>query len=366
MTATTVAAEVIAAIDQALADGDPISAIRLYREATGSALHPARQYIDARRAALASASLPEPVRAYLASGYARQGALLAHWRNPLGDWCVLVDTAAADATPLELGVFPDAVGSWGHALSGYRLGWDRLRAALDGAGLDGAGWGDDDAVRNALRARLPVAQRAAATASGYCLPPPFPNRSAMMVIEGARFVQDWWLLPWRPEPSLWQARLAALDTDPGLRGALEAEQRPGTDPVDAASAWVLCHHHCVRSGWMTANGERVFADLEAQPPDWQRLSPDARAGFALLRGLVDCAGQQYERLPWWLAAAARRRGARIGLTDPFQLALLAGQADALLAAFQGHAVAGDIGAVLTCVRDAAASGAWLLGWEPES
>lgn len=147
--ATEPDAELLSRIDAALADQQVIEAIRLYREAMQVSLIEGRRFIEARKALLPSAApaehigdaVPEQVRRYLDTGHARSGELLAWWRNPRGDFCVLVRYASTPQPLFEIGVFPPVVGHWGHDLNGLRCDLPQLVDALMGEGFFGAEWG---------------------------------------------------------------------------------------------------------------------------------------------------------------------------------------------------------------------------------
>lgn len=358
------------AIDAALAESRTIDAIRLYREATGVGLFPARQALEARaRETARPAGPPEPVTRYLNSGFARPGELWTWWTADNGDWCVLVRLSEAGSPRFELGVFPPNVGSWGQQLNGATLSLTELTTAVSGSGLLPTGTAIPTAIREALRGRLSGLVVAAPTRSprkGYVS----ASRTALHRLDDAAF-QAWLHLP-EPLPwGQWEQLLTRARALPAADDQLEGLDLPGAadsvtlPPMLAPVLFVLCATDCSEDAFVIERTDHYFGDLEAIEL-LAGASPNTAVAWHLFRRCVDVAGNDRPRLPRWLQAFCRTRASSVGLLTPAEARSVASARGELEVLLSGKADVGDTRALLDLIAAAAAHGQWVLGFEPGS
>jgi hypothetical protein len=377
---TGLRAELLTEIDAALIEQRMIEAIRIYRQETGVTLAEARDFVEVRQRALgplrlleagaAVATLPGDVQRYLDSGHARKGELFGWWRSPRADWCVLVRYANEPQAMFEIGVFPPAIGHWGHDLHGLRCTAIELAAALDGGGFAGAEW-DGPKIVAELRQRLRGISSTSDSASKLRATPR-PSCSTVFVLDGACFERDWLCLIPPLDPVWWAPRRLRVANDAelielaGLLPGRYLEQ--GNSAIECSSEagpmlWALCHEECLRESVQAQSSDTLFADIESHPPDWRGLSIGTRPAWNTLLALVDIAARRRDALPWWLQAAAEYSTASIGLLGPSDTRRLSQCATELLDLFVDRPEQPDIAACLKLCSRAAQESHWLLGWE---
>jgi len=374
----TLDAQLLAEIDAALAAQRMFDAIRIYRQATQISLADARVFIETRQALVSATaapvsaqaeSTPAEIERYLQSGHARTGDLIAWWRSPRGDFCVLVRYAITPQVEFELGVFPAVVGHWGHDLNGLTCGLADLQRALSGSGFAGAEWGVGNPIVANIRMALSVAKAQPSTPSCERAR---PSRSAVFLLDGERFERDWLYLPTQLDPAWWEPRRQQIAADSELAElAMELAidfQTPAVATFNATPAmgpllWALCHRECASDSVLADSSDSLFADLEAQPPAWSTLSAAAQPAWSTLLAMVDCSAHRRAMLPWWLQAAASHSAASVGLLSAIDCRLLHRFASELHALFGGHLAQADIAARLLMCERAAAANDWVLGWE---
>lgn len=128
--------------------------------------------------------------------------------------------------------------------------------------------------------------------------------------------------------------------------------------------WECCRQDCGTS-WINSNStDTFFADLEAQPPAWQGLSPAAARAWEAWIALGGVSGPRGEPLPWWLEGARQVRDATAGLARPESVALIHRHAGEIRALFAQKPAAADADAFLHLLAEGAARGASALAWEP--
>jgi hypothetical protein len=129
----------------------------------------------------------------------------------------------------------------------------------------------------------------------------------------------------------------------------------------------LCLAECEAAAHEIGGVDFFFADLEASPPPRAALAGDAHPAWDKLLDAVDTSGIRRRSLPWWLHEAARARDSCAGLLDPHEVAVLGEHLGAIapwLATSLNPTHREDAAALLELVRQAAAGGHWVLGWEP--
>jgi hypothetical protein len=368
----------LAKIDGALAGQRMFEEMRVYRLAMQASMTEARAFVEARQALLSTGSAPvlapanatpAEVQRYLQSDHARAGNLIAWWRGPRGDYCVLVRYATTPQAKFELGVFPAVVGHWGHDLNGLTCDLADLQRALAGNGFTGAEWGAGNPVIASIQAALDAGQTKQAAPSPERAR---PNRSVLFLLDGERFERDCRYLPTQLDPSWWEMRRQEIAADSELSelaSELSIEfQYPAVAAFNAGPAigpmlWTLCHRECAGAEVLAESSDSLFADLEARPPGWRSLSPAVLPAWNTLLAMVDCSARRRDCLPWWLQAAASHSSASVGMLSAVDCRLLHHFADPLHALFNEHPAQADIFARLELCARAAAGNHWVLGWE---
>lgn len=257
----------MAEIERALREQQKITAIRLYREATGASLFAARQFLE-------------------------------------GHFGALAQTAPIEAAP---------------------------------------------APPSIVHPPAPAAPRSGAT--------------ALYLLAEPAFAASYEALPRSLSAAAWKA-MCALAPEEAEEAAcpVEGDIVPLT-PMAGLVIWECCRQNC-GAGWVnSATTDTFFADLEAQPPDWQSLPASAMPAWEAWIALGGVSGPRGQ-LPWWLEGARRSRGAWVGLANPEAVALMHRHARELSGLFTQSRMAADVDAFLHLLGAGAARGASALVWEP--
>ena len=132
--------------------------------------------------------------------------------------------------------------------------------------------------------------------------------------------------------------------------------------------WALCKTDCVIADYDTEFSQRFFADLLRQSPDLN-LEPSLKQAWAAFCKIVDLNGMYTQDLPWWVQTTAQIQRFNAGLLNPREVETVA-QGAAELYETLGESLTrseehDDLQRSLAIIKEAAASGCWLLGWEPQ-
>ena len=325
------------------------------------------------------------IERYLASGFARPGEMVGHWRNARGDVCVLVMFQREPQALFELGVFKPEIGSWGHDLNGFTLSRQELEAAIDGQreiyGTDLAGLTH---VREGLRVRLnalfapkvaakPVSQPATQPAT---VPYWRSSHTVFFSLAAEPLEADFVYRPATMSNAAWLLFLQAAAADSDMQEYCDAlpaaalQRQPTTLRIPLAAAplvWMSCLQHCEARSVGVDSLDTLFADLACAPIDTDGIDPDLAMAWPIWLGLVDVATLRRAALPWWLGATATVTESAIGLLAPHEVRMLASHIDGVLQLVVEiggvELSASDRQAIAVFVREAAETQRWLVGLE---
>lgn len=357
---SSLTAEELAAIDAALRAENRFEAIRLFRVATSSPLHVGVAFVEQRLQELAPAEeIPPPsLAAFLASSFGRKGELVGWWRNLRGEVCVLVLYQEMPTVEFELNVFPERVGSWGHDLAGYTLNLAQLQATLaKGGSLAGAEWAPFHPIVARLQSFLVALEQR--------LAPPRRHTSgtAVFLLDRESFEADYLFLPTSVPLAAWKnlQSLAGDEAEPIELSELgELVQLP---PAAGSLIWASCRRQCCRQQENSQVTDTFFADLEAHPPAWQRLTPAALPAWEAFVGLGGVSGPRRQPLPWWLEAARKTKDSFAGLLGPAEARLIRRHQTELAALFAGSPLATDAERFLELICAAAETDGFCVACE---
>lgn len=364
-------------IDAAIADGQMVDAVRLYRLATGSAIGPAVMLLNERKAVLGpkteaaadalaptqQSKLTQPVldddalariRTFEDSAYCPVGGRLAAWRNRHGELCVL---HRRDARSVEVNILPVS-GNYAHDLHGFSLSNEDLIARLEAGGelhpADFAGTTQIAAL--ILRQLAPTVVPEARTFWQ-------PSRATVLALDALRFEAryafrgDYWSL------AEWQGALERAARLPELAEPLldaRAEPTPTEGFIPNTAQCNLLLHLCIAEcavDQVRLDSEHFFADLASKRLEDTPLGH--RDAWSALIGLADVNHRRRNTLPPWLDRATRN-GQLAGLSPP-------GMARFLVPRLDGCLPPGpDLDALWTFLAGAAGRGNWLLAMAPTS
>ncbi|MDX2175488.1 MAG: hypothetical protein SF028_03350 [Candidatus Sumerlaeia bacterium] len=344
-------------LDAALRNNDMMLAVRTYRAFTGSTISQAGEFLQERARVLQGDQLPDIVRSYLASAHARQGELVAWWRDRTGSPCTLVLFQRTPQPAFEVSLLEGPM--FGHQAHSYTCALDAVLAAADRpTGFHGAEWDGTGAF---------VAAKIRSFAAELVTAPPRADSSratTLHLLDAEEFERDFLFLPGTVDAGWWARARNAAQTSAEVSDALDELDGDSAKLPPQAGRLVLalCVGACSRRSARTGSTAQFFADLESSPPNWRSLPPDAMIAWEHFLALGGVSGPPRVDLPWWLSSVRQCGGRNAGLLPPPQARLVARHGASLAALFGGG---GDASALLDLVRDAAREGAWVLGIEPQ-